>query len=83
MRTYTTSLVCQAKQRSDQMCCSRCDIAWDIGDCDPPECHILVDPSRYRELKRKIACWTLVGGLSLLVNFVGLTLLAVYYLETQ
>lgn len=40
------------------------------------------DKDHIRYLKGRLMCWTLVGGLSLLVNFVGLTLLAVYYLQS-
>lgn len=33
-----TRVGCQARQYSDQMCCGRCGLAWDVNDDDPPEC---------------------------------------------
>ena len=29
---------CSARQHSDQMCCGRCGLAWDMNDPDPPAC---------------------------------------------
>ena len=29
---------CKAIQYSDQMCCGRCGLAWDVNDPEPPEC---------------------------------------------
>lgn len=33
---------CQARQQSDQMCCGRCGLAWDVNDPDPPDCKPVV-----------------------------------------
>lgn len=30
---------CQARQYSDQMVCAKCNLAWDVGDDDPPRCN--------------------------------------------
>lgn len=29
---------CEARQYSDQMCCTRCGLNWDVNDPDPPGC---------------------------------------------
>jgi len=29
---------CRAVQHSDQMCCGKCGLAWDVNDPEPPEC---------------------------------------------
>lgn len=29
---------CKARQFSDQMCCSKCNLAWDMNDPEPPLC---------------------------------------------
>lgn len=31
-------LTCKARQFSDQMCCDKCALQWDVNDPDPPEC---------------------------------------------
>lgn len=31
-------MTCQARQYSDQMCCGRCGLSWDVNDTDPPKC---------------------------------------------
>lgn len=31
-------VVCDAKQYSDQMVCTRCDMAWDVNDPEMPPC---------------------------------------------
>lgn len=33
-----TKAPCQARQHSDQMTCSACDITWDMNDRNPPNC---------------------------------------------
>ena len=30
--------MCEARQYSDQMCCDRCGLQWDVNDPDPPRC---------------------------------------------
>lgn len=29
---------CSARQYSDQMCCARCGLQYDVNDPEPPEC---------------------------------------------
>lgn len=29
---------CSARRYSDQMSCSKCGLAWDVNDPEPPEC---------------------------------------------
>jgi len=29
---------CKAIQHSDQMFCSKCQLVWDMNDCEPPQC---------------------------------------------
>lgn len=31
-------MTCKARQYSDQMVCTTCNLAWDINDQDPPMC---------------------------------------------
>lgn len=31
-------MTCYARQFSDHMVCAKCDLAWDVNDCDPPSC---------------------------------------------
>ena len=30
--------LCEARQYSDQMCCGRCGLQWDVNDPEPPKC---------------------------------------------
>lgn len=30
--------MCEAIQQSDQKCCPRCQLVWDMNDPEPPEC---------------------------------------------
>ncbi len=30
--------LCEARQQSDQKCCNRCGLLWDMNDPEPPEC---------------------------------------------
>jgi len=30
--------MCEARQYSDQMCCGRCGLVWDMNDPEPPDC---------------------------------------------
>lgn len=30
---------CKARRVSDQMCCHRCGLVWDVNDPDPPKCN--------------------------------------------
>lgn len=32
------SNICQAKQKSDSMVCTHCNLAWDVNDKNPPNC---------------------------------------------
>ena len=34
----STDHQCQARQYSDQMCCGKCGLAWDVNDPEPPKC---------------------------------------------
>jgi hypothetical protein len=34
----TTAHQCQARQYSDQMCCGKCGLEWDVNDPEPPAC---------------------------------------------
>lgn len=33
---------CKARQFSDQMCCSKCNLSWDKNDPEPPTCNVQV-----------------------------------------
>ena len=37
---------CLAVQRSEAMCCSRCDLSWDVNDPAPPACRPRCDRQR-------------------------------------
>ena len=37
---------CEARQHSDQMMCSRCGIAYDVNDPDPPQCPRTMEAAR-------------------------------------
>ena len=53
---------CEAIHQSDQMCCYKCGLVWDLDDDDPPECMTdehyqpLIDVGRATldELKREL-----------------------------
>lgn len=46
---------CKAVQYSDQMCCGKCGLQWDVNDPDPPFCGRLTQqtvdnsPNNYRK----------------------------------
>lgn len=42
---------CEAVQYSDQKCCDRCGLVWDMNDPEPPEC--MTDEEIQAEINRK------------------------------
>ena len=41
---------CSARQYSDQMCCGRCGMGWDVNDPDPPACSPMpVEPAKKKK----------------------------------
>ena len=45
---------CEAVQVSDQMCCGRCGLAWDVNDPEPPECLTTEQVKAQRIQERKL-----------------------------
>lgn len=40
---------CAARQYSDQMVCSKCGLAWDINDPEPPQCKPELESRLFRD----------------------------------
>lgn len=48
---------CEARQYSDQMCCTKCGLNWDANDPDPPECGSADDKKVIEDFrKRRTQC---------------------------
>ena len=45
---------CEARQYSDQMCCTKCGLNWDVNDEDPPACKTEAEFD-LKKLRRKVA----------------------------
>lgn len=45
---------CEAKQYSDQMCCGRCGLTWDVNDPEPPKCLTTEQVKAQRDAIRRL-----------------------------